>query len=128
MIEEKCSSFLYNAGIILGNFCLPVSISLIRVYFYSCPRTTVCFLWTTDLLRPMLPPQTRFFHSFFLTQKRPTFQMTPFCLSKNMCACATEFGHAGLFFGGAETTSPGGLGPPTFWAHGPMNFAFTQQN
>lgn len=61
---------------------------------------SVCFLGTTDLLRPTLPPQTTVFPRFFLTQRHPTFQTTPFCLLKNMCASATEFGYAGPFFGG----------------------------
>ena len=107
MIEEKRSSFLYihnrQRRHYFGQLLLVcINQPRLRTIWMNPGEATWFEMVTTDLLRPTLPPQTRFFHGFFLTQRRPIFQTTPFCLLKIMCACATEFGYAGPFFAGRD--------------------------
>ena len=52
------------------------------------------FLHAADLVNQVFP---RF---FFPDTEALTYQTTPFCTLKDMCACATEFGKAGTVFGG----------------------------
>ena len=91
MIEEKRSSFLYIYN---------------RQRRYYFGQLLLACINQPRLRTFWMNSQTRFFHSFFLTQERPTFQTTPFCLLKNMCACAAEFELAGWFFGETKLFCP----------------------
>lgn len=46
------------------------------------------------------PRKPGFSTFFFPDTEALTYQTTPFCTLKDMCACETEFGQAGTFFGG----------------------------